>query len=85
MSAGSLVGLVINFLVVGLIFGCMGFVCDKIILTANSSITGLMLSQDALNTLYYLSLAFKAIPFLYLLALLLNHIIQTSNETTGEV
>jgi len=85
MGAGSLVGLIINFLVVGLIFGCMGFVCDKIIETANSSIGGLLLSQDAMNTINNLSLAFKVIPFLYLLALVINHLIESSNESSREV
>ena len=85
MSAGGLVGLVINFLIVGLIFGIMGVVCDQLILTANSSITPLMLSQDALNTLYYLSMFFKIIPFLYLLALVINHIVESTNENTREV
>jgi hypothetical protein len=85
MSAGTLIGLVVNFLVVGLIFGVLGFVCDQIGATANSSITSLMLSQDAINTIYYLGWAFKLIPFIYLLALLINHNIESQNENTREV
>jgi len=85
MGAGSVVGLIINFLIVGLIFGALAMVVDQVILTSNSSISGLMLSQDAMNTIWNLSLAFKIIPFLYLLALVINHVIESSNESSREV
>jgi len=85
MGAGSLVGLIVNFLVVGLIFGTFGFVVDKIIAAANSNIGGLVFSQDAMNTMGNISFCFKIIPFLYLIALVINHLIESSNESSREV
>jgi len=85
MSAGTLVGFVINFLTVGFIFGCMGVVCDYIVNTANSSITTIGLSQDCLNTLTTLSIIFKIIPLIYLVALIINHYIESMKESTREV
>ena len=85
MGAGSLVGLIINFLIVGLIFGVFGFVVDKVIISANGNIGGLVFSQDAMNTMGNISFAFKIIPFLYLLALVINHLIESSNEQSREV
>jgi hypothetical protein len=85
MSAGTLVGFIINFVMVGFTFGCLGVVCDYIVNAANSSITTIGLSQDCLNTLTTLSIIFKIIPFLYLLALIINHYIESMKESTREV
>lgn len=85
MGAGTLLGYIINFLIVGFIFGCIGVVCDYIINTANSSITTIGLSQDCLNTLTTLSMIFKVIPFLYLLALIINHYVESMKDSTREV
>ena len=85
MSAGNTIGLIVNFLICGLIFGVLGTVCDRIINTANSNITTLMLSQDCINLLTNLSIIFKLIPFLYLIALIINHFVESSNEEGGYV
>jgi hypothetical protein len=85
MSAGTLAGFVINFLIVGFIYGCLGVVCDYIIRAANSSITPIGLSQDCLNTLTTLSYIFKILPVLYLLALIVNHYIESTKDSIREV
>lgn len=84
-SAGSLVGTVVCIGVVGLVWVVLGKVVDQLVGITNSLMTVMNLSQDAANTVYYLSVVFAALPFLYLLALLINYISTSADESSGGV
>lgn len=79
MSAAGTIGLGINSVLICGLSIVIGKLVDIFIYSANL----LALPQDALNTIFYCSLAFYAFPFLYLLALLVNHLIVTNNESSG--
>lgn len=77
MSAGSMFGTVLNFLIIGGVCAVIGAVIAIFIgMTASYD-----LPQAAVNTLWYLELIFFAFPFIYLIANWLNHIITSSSET----
>ena len=81
MSAGSLVGMVVNFIVFSFASSIVGVMFDKLHMIANLSPGMLM---DAFNTISNLHLIFIAGPFLYALALGYNHIV-TSNSENDQV
>lgn len=84
-SAGGLVGMIICFGIVGLAFIVIGNAVDQTLLITNSLMNAMAISQDAANTIYYLSVAFAALPFLYLLALLINYLSTSADESGGGV
>jgi hypothetical protein len=43
------------------------------------------MSGDSLNTLSYFILAFQAFAIIYLIALLLNHLVESNNESSRGV
>jgi hypothetical protein len=79
MSAAGTIGLGINSLVICGLCIIFGKVIDIFVFTANM----LSLPQDALNVIGYLIIGFYAFGIIYLLALIVNHIIVTNNETSG--
>lgn len=83
-GVGGLGGLVLCFLFVGFIFVIMGKVLDYIVYYNNKLATTYPMSQDAINTMTYISIIFAALPFLYLLYLVINHIMVSNSETSGE-
>jgi hypothetical protein len=85
MSAGGLIGMGINVLIVGFLSFVIGRIIDIIINVVNAAGTLSGLPQDALNTIYYLKLGYIAVPFLYLLFILVNHIIISNNESNRVV
>ena len=84
-SAGSLVGTVVCIIIMGVVFWVLGKAVDKIVGVTNYMVSTFMLSQDAANTIYWISLAFAALPFLYLLAVLLNYWSTAADESSGGV
>jgi hypothetical protein len=82
MSAGGLVGMIVNFIVFSVISSVLGFAVDIIITVANAS-SGV--SMDALNTISNLHLIYIAGPFLYALALGYNYIVVSNSEANQEV
>lgn len=84
-SAGGLVGTAVCILVVGLVFVALGKVVDQLVGVTNMLMGVMNLSQDAANTVYYLSVVFAALPFLYMLAVLINYLSTSADESTGGV
>jgi hypothetical protein len=83
-SAGGLAGLSLNFVIFSFLCIIIGRVFDMFVVISNGNIAG-PLSQDAVNTMSNLSLIFTAIPFIYLLFLIINHLFVSNNESGGEV
>jgi len=81
MAAGPSVRLVENFVIISVVAIILGKVFDYLIVTANL----LQLSGDALNTMTWFKYAFAAFPFLYLIALGLNHLVEANNESSRGV
>ena len=81
MAAGPTVRLFEGFIVFGAIALVTGWIFDKFVVVNNS----LNLPQDALNTMQWFSYILMAMPFLWLLALGLNHLIQSASTSGGGV
>lgn len=82
MSAGGLVGMVVNFVVFSILCSALGKGIDMIVTLSNNSNA---LGMDALNTISNLHLIYIAGPFLYVLALGINYMITANSEATGQV
>ena len=78
MSAGSTIGSLVNLVVVGAVWCVLGVVVVKL----NTYANGMGLAQDAMNTIYYLEIGFWISGFLYLMAVILNHWINSKNEAS---
>jgi hypothetical protein len=78
MVAASFYGMMFNVAIVGGIFAILGQVVDKLIVQANI----LALPQDALNTVWYLSLCFYIGAFLWFIAQLISYWIEAKSEYT---
>jgi hypothetical protein len=76
-SGGSLIGSVVCIGIVGTVFWVLG--------VANMLMASMSISQDAANTIYMFSVVFAALPFLYILAVLINYMSTASDESTGGV
>jgi len=84
-SGGSLIGSVVCIAIVGTVFWVLGRALDQTIHVTNNLMAIMSISQDAANTIYYLSVVFAALPFLYMLAVLINYISTSSDESSGGV
>ncbi len=84
-SAGSLVGSIVAIGIVGIVCIALGKAVDQMVGITNSMMFTLHMSQDAANTVYYLSVVFAAIPFMFLLAVLINYISTAADESSGGV
>lgn len=81
MAAGPTVRLFEGFIFFAAIALVTGWIFDKMVVVNNR----LNLPQDALNTMTWFSYILMAMPFVWLLAMGLNHLIQSSNEGGGGV
>ena len=81
MSAGSLFGTGLNILIVGAVWAILAVVVVKLNTYANT----LGLSAEAMNTIFFLEVAFGVSGLLYLIAVILNHWITSKNEASGGV
>ena len=81
MAAGPTVRLFEGFIFVAVLCWVIGWLFDKFVAIDNT----LGLPQDALNTMVWFSYILAAFPFLWLIALGINHIVQGSNEGGGGV
>lgn len=84
-SAGSLIGTIVCFGIFGLTAVVIGKAVDQTLLITNRLVATMAISQDAANTIYYLSVVFAALPFLYLIALILNYLSTAADESSGGV
>ena len=84
-SGGSLIGSVVCIAIVGTVFWVLGRALDQVVGITNKMMGIMSISQDAANTIYYLSVVFAALPFLYLLAVLINYMSTASDESSGGV
>lgn len=77
-AGASAIGSLLNIVVVGAVCAVLGYALDK----SNMFFTGL--SADASNTIHALTIGFWVAPFLYLIAVIVNHwITEKSNANQG--
>jgi hypothetical protein len=81
MAAGPTVRLFEGFIFFAVISIVTGWIFDKFVTVDNK----LGLPQDALNTMQWFGYILMAMPFVWLLAMGLNHIVQSSNQGGGGV
>lgn len=81
MAAGSTIGLFQNFLIIGALGVIFGKLQDIMRAVANQ----LSLNGDALNTLTWFGYMFTAFFILFFVALLLNHLVESNNESSRGV
>lgn len=84
-SSGGLAGLILNFVFFSFICVIIGKVIDIFVATENSFIGSFAMSQDAINSMSNLSTIFKALPFIYLIFLVINHFVIANRDSSGEV
>jgi hypothetical protein len=84
-SSGGLLGSAIVFVGFSLMCIIIGKVMDAFVKVNNGYIGSLPISQDAINTMGTLSLIFQAIPFLFLLFLVINHLVLSNRDSGGDV
>jgi len=84
-SSGGLAGLILNFVFFSFICVIIGKVMDIFISVNNGLIGSFTMSQDAINTMTWISTIFKAIPFIYLIFLVINHYVISNRESSGEI
>lgn len=84
-SAGSLIGSIVCVAILGVVFFALGRAVDKIVGVTNQLMLAMSISQDAANTIYYISWIFGMLPFLYLLVVLINYISTSADESGGGV
>lgn len=82
MSAGSLVGTFVNFIMFSVIWSVFGTAIWFVLRIMNG---WAMLHMDAFNTVGYLVLIYIAGPFLYALALGINYLVTANSESNAEV
>lgn len=82
MSAGSLVGMFINFVMFAVVSVAIGKMFDVLVVVMNQFQT---LPMDGFNTVSQLHLLYIAGPFLYALALGYNHVVTSNSESNAEV
>jgi hypothetical protein len=81
-SLGSLIGTLLAIFFCGLLYDILGGVFQYM----NGALLYLILSQDALNTMYILEWAFQfAIPIILLLFFIFNYMIETKNDANKGV
>lgn len=84
-SAGSLIGSIVCIAMVGTVFWVLGAALDKIVGITNTMILTMNISQDAANTIYMLTILFAALPFMYMIAVIVNYWSTSADESSGGV
>jgi len=84
-SSGGLAGLILNFVFFSFICIILGKVMDMYVQVNNSFIGVFPMSQDAINSMTNLSLIFNVLPFIYLIFLVINHLVISNRDSSGEV
>jgi hypothetical protein len=84
-SAGSLIGSIVCIGIVGTVFWVLGRALDRVVGVTNTLMNVMSISQDAANTIYTLSVVFSALPFLYMLAVIINYWSTAADESSGGV
>jgi hypothetical protein len=81
MAAGSTIGLFQNFL----ILGALGIIFGKLQDIMRNVANQFQLNGDALNTLTWFGYMFVGFFILFFVGLLLNHLIESNNESSRGV
>jgi len=84
-SSGGLAGLVLNFVIFSFLCVIIGKVIDMYVSINNSFIGKFDMSQDAINSMTNISTIFKALPFIYLIFLVINHFVIANRDSSGDV
>lgn len=84
-SAGSLIGSIVCIGLVSTIFWVFGVALDKTLNITNGMVASGAFSQDAANTLYMFAILFAALPFLYMLIVIINYWSTAADESGGGV
>jgi hypothetical protein len=81
MSGGSAFGSLTNILIVGVVWAVLGVVLLKV----NQFMTTLPLSVDCINTVTILEVAYGVSGVIYLLAVVINHWINSKSLASAQV
>lgn len=81
MPASSTFGTLFNIIMVGGVWCVLAFVVVKLNAYANT----MGLGADAMNTIFFLEVAFMATPVLVLIAYVINHWINSKNAANTGV
>ena len=81
MAAGSTIGLFQNVIILGALGILFGKLYDILVVVVNT----LSLNGDALNTMTWFGYMFVGFFILYFVALLLNHLVESNNESSRGV
>jgi hypothetical protein len=84
-SSGGLAGLILNFVFFSFMCVIIGGVMDAFVAAENGFIGSFSMSQDAINTMSNISNIFKALPFIFLIFLVINHFVIANRDSSGEV
>ena len=85
MSAGSLFGTVMNFVMFAALWAVVGSVFDKIGGIFNSTIRLMPTMQDAVNGFALTQLIYSFLPVVVFIALVLNYVLVENSQSSGEV
>jgi hypothetical protein len=80
-TAGSIIGLIQNFFVIGALCEIIGAVMDGMINVSNSS----QLPLQSMQNMVWMGYALQVFPILYLIALIINHLLEAKNMNTRGV
>jgi hypothetical protein len=85
MSAGGLVGLVMNTIFFAGIWSVVGIVVDKLGAAFNSSIVLMPTMQDAVNGFAITQIIYGLLPVVMFIFLLINYFVNENSQSSGEV
>jgi hypothetical protein len=84
-SAGSLIGSIVCIGIVSTVFWVIGKAVDQTIGITNTMISYGGISQDAANTIFLLACVLASLPFIYMLAVIVNYWSTAADESSGGV
>jgi hypothetical protein len=85
MSAGGLVGLIMNTIFFAGIWSVVGIVVDKLGAAFNSSIVLMPTMQDAVNGFAITQIIYGLLPVVMFIFLLINYFVNENSQSSGEV
>lgn len=85
MGAGSGLGTALNLFAFGFMLVPILAAWDYLVITSNAMMLKGYMDQNGMNTIYMLTIMINAVAFLFLLASVINLIIQSKSEASRQV
>jgi hypothetical protein len=85
MSAGGIVGVVMNTLLFIALWSIVGIVVDKLGAAFNQTITLMPTMQDAVNGFHITQIIYGVLPAIVFIVLLINYFVNENAQSSGEV